>query len=161
VTPSNIRIHRSTSCDSVAPGGKNGRSSSTAARQIDRFGLEVLEAALDPFGQVLSGVTLDGLCRQAPAGLRGDVNGVQRPLAPQPGHQALASPVAIYVGGIDEIRPGVNRGMHARIDVSSSTSPQLPPIAQAPKLMAETRISVRPSCRYSINPLNLKLTARK
>src|SRR5687768_12371476 len=39
---------------------------------------------------------------------------------------------------------------NARIDSSSSTAPQKPPIAQAPKPIADTRMSVRPSCRYCI-----------
>ena len=40
----------------------------------------------------------------------------------------------------------------ARIDSSSSTGPQVPPMAQAPKLMAETFMSVRPSGLYSMAP---------
>lgn len=36
-----------------------------------------------------------------------------------------------------------------RIDSSSSTGPQKPPMAQAPNAMRDTVMSVRPSLRYS------------
>ena len=49
--------------------------------------------------------------------------------------------------------PASTAACSARRDSSSSTAPQEPPIAQAPKLIAETPSPVRPSGRYCIGYL--------
>ena len=48
--------------------------------------------------------------------------------------------------------PASTAAWSARIDCSSSTGPQVPPIAHAPKLIADTVMSVRPSGRYCMAP---------
>src|SRR5262245_21286016 len=46
--------------------------------------------------------------------------------------------------------PASMAACRAFIESSSSTVPQVPPSAQAPKLIADTFMSVRPSARYSM-----------
>ena len=67
------------------------------------------EAALHPGLQVLAGVALHRLLGQPPARLGGHEDRFARTLASQPGHQPLAAPVAVDVGGVDEVDARVHR----------------------------------------------------
>jgi hypothetical protein len=80
-------------------------------QQIQRVGLQIAEAALDPGGEIVAAVALDGLRRQPPAGLGRDVNRFARPFAAQPRDQPLAAPVAVDIGGVDEIDTRVDGGV--------------------------------------------------
>ena len=106
-------------------------------QEIDCLGVQILKAAIDPRGQVLARVALDRLRRQTTPGFGRDVDRVVRALTAKPRDQPLAPAVAIDVRGVDEVDvPASIAACSARIDASSSTCPQLPPIAHAPKLIA-------------------------
>ena len=95
-------------------------------QEIDGLGVQILKAAIDPRGQVLARVALDGLRRQTTPGFGRDVDRVVRALTAEPRDQALAPAVAIDVRGVDEVRSGVNRRVqcpHRRLIVD------LPPAA--------------------------------
>ena len=88
---------------------EQGRRRAVELQQIDGVHLEVLEAALDPRGQILARVAFGRLRREPAAGLGGDPDRLARPFAPEPRHEPLAPPVAIHVRGVDEVHPGVDR----------------------------------------------------
>src|SRR6185503_13542933 len=49
-----------------------------------------------------------------------------------------------------KLTPASTAACRAAMEAASSTGPQVPPMAQAPKLTVETVRLVRPSCRYSM-----------
>src|SRR5512132_232253 len=80
-------------------------------QQIDRIGREVLQAPIDPRGEVVAGVAGGRLRRQPPSRLRRHVDPLAWPLLAEPRDEALASPVTVDVRGVDEVDAGVDRRM--------------------------------------------------
>src|SRR5262249_3590298 len=70
--------------------------------QIERLDLEVAQAALDVAGQAAEAVRGHAVRLRAATGLGGHVER-RAGLAPQPGQQLFAAPVAVDVGGIEEV----------------------------------------------------------
>src|SRR5262249_55054975 len=79
--------------------------------KIEPVDFKILEAAIDPGGQVLARVPVGRLDRQTPASLGRDVDRLAGPLAAKPGNEALAAAVAVDVRGVDEVDTGVDRGV--------------------------------------------------
>ena len=70
--------------------------------EIERIGLQILQAAVDELREVRFVVAVGGVGIEAAAGFGGDVNRLGA-LAAKLGDQAFAAAVAIDVGGVDEI----------------------------------------------------------
>jgi hypothetical protein len=79
--------------------------------EVERVGLQIFQAAVDPAVEVLLGVPLDGLRRQAFSGLGGDERPLAAALLERPGDQLLRAAVAVDVGGVDEGDAGVQSGV--------------------------------------------------
>ena len=90
--------------------------------QVDRLGLEVLQAALDEREQVLVGVAGRGVRREASSGFRGDHD--RFPSLPlQPSDEALAVAVTVDVRRVDEVDAeidGLVQGRHRFLVVDRS-----------------------------------------
>src|SRR5690606_40954275 len=71
-------------------------------------------SAVDPGLQILCAVALDGLRRQPAPGLGGHERALAAALLEHPRDQALRMAVAVYVGGVDEVEPGVERRVQRR-----------------------------------------------
>ena len=127
-----------------------------------RLGAQVLEAALDERRQVRAAIGLFGgrhdpcarpwwRCRSSRASLSSSLR-----------EQLFASAVSVHVGGVEEVDAFLDRAMErARANRRRSTSPQVPPIAHAPKLIEETLKPVRPRGRYSMGALSRRFHARQ
>ena len=111
-------------------------------------GLQVLEAAVDPRarGSRASSPRASATAAAGRPWWRQIVS--PRPFAAQPRDQPLAAAVAVDVRGVDEVDAGVDRRVQRRAStLRRRPGPRMPPIAHAPKLIVETDMSVRPSCR--------------
>jgi len=81
--------------------------------------------------------------------LRGHHN-VSRALFPQAGREPFAATVTVDVGGVDEVHAGVDGGMKRAHGIGVVDGSPGAADGQAPKLIAETVMSVRPSFLYSM-----------
>jgi len=77
-------------------------------QEIDRLGLQVLQAALHKGGQVGAGKAGCHMGHQPAAGFGGDIERLAALLA-QACQQALAAAIAIHIGGVEEVHPQVQR----------------------------------------------------
>ena len=82
-------------------------------QQIQRVGLEILQAALDEGGQVLAVEALGDERLQALAGLGRDVERVAA-LAAQARQQLFTVAVAVDVGGVEEVHAAIQRAVQRR-----------------------------------------------
>ena len=76
-------------------------------QKIERIGRKIPQAIFDPRCEVLAVVTFDSLLRQRPASLcRND--DLVLPLLFELRNQAFAAPVAVDVGGVNEVNATIN-----------------------------------------------------
>jgi hypothetical protein len=68
--------------------------------------------------------------------------------------ESLAATVPIGIGRVEQVDAKVQGRFKAANDSASSTGPQVPPMAHAPKLTEETFQPVRPNSRYCMVALN-------
>ena len=92
--------------------------------QIERFGVQVRQAALDETGQVFGGIAVRDMRIEPPPGFRRHADC----FGPLPEHlrdQALAVPVAVHVGGVDKV--------HAQVDCAVERGNRLAIVHAAPR----------------------------
>ena len=80
-------------------------------QQVQGVHLQVAQAAVDPVLQVGGAVAFHGLRGQPASGLGRDEGTIAPALAQHPGDQPLRVAIAVDIGGVDEIQPGIQRRM--------------------------------------------------
>ncbi len=78
-------------------------------QEIQRFDVEVPEAALHKRFEILARVSARLMSRQASARLRRDDRALSGPAFQDVANDSLGAAVAIDIGGVDESRPGFKR----------------------------------------------------
>ena len=144
---------------------KNLRGRTMQLQQVNRVGVQVPQAALNPRREVFAAVTFRCLLRQPASGLGGDVK-FFLPFLFQLCQQPFAAAVAIDVRRVEEIHAAVERGMERgeRFLVVHVA----PRAADGPRAKADFRnLPARPS-QFAIfhagklneNPMNAKTQRR-
>jgi glutamine amidotransferase PdxT len=125
--------------------------------QIECVGFEIGETALDKRGEIVPVVSLGDVGIETAAHFGRDVDLFAK-VATESRQQTLAAAVAIAVCRVEEVNPKLRARCKAARDSVSSTGPQVPPIAQHPKLTVDTFHPVLPSSRYCISFFLLEIS---